>query len=61
MFYKRIQDPNGFYIAADNTRWELSSARTVRPTTGWTWFDTLDDCLEAWELTYDPLPEPTTE
>lgn len=59
MYYQHIKDPNGPYRAADGTRWELSAASTVRPTTGWTRFDTTDACLAAWELVYDPLPEPT--
>ena len=54
MYYQRIKDSNGTYRAADGMRYELSAARTVRPTTGWAWFDTTAAALTAWGLVYDP-------
>lgn len=54
MYYQRLKDSNGSYRATDGTRWELSAARTVRPTTGWAWFETTAAALAAWGLEYAP-------
>lgn len=55
MFFKRIQDVNGDYIAEDNTRYVVSSARRVRNphgiNIGYEEFPSLEDALKAWNLT----------
>lgn len=57
MFYRKDEYTQGEYISADGTRIILSQARNVRPTKGWTRFNSREDCLAAWDLTYNPQPE----
>lgn len=47
----------GEYVDPAGARWTVECCRRVRPTTGWTEFETMEECMEAWNLTYDPLME----
>lgn len=58
MYFKAEQQENGEYIRHDGVRFALLKARRVRPADGWSDFDTLDDCLEAWGLIYNPSCSP---
>ena len=57
MFFRRIQDVNGDYIAVDNTRYVVSSARRVRNlygiNVGYEEFPSLEDALKAWNLMHE--------
>lgn len=60
MYYSHYKNETGEYVNAYGVRYSLMAV----PSAGgqlWTWFDSIDDCLTAWGLTYDPLPEPATE
>lgn len=63
MLYRIFENETGDYVTADGTRCLLAKANSMtadqRPL--WTYFDTLDEALGAWGLTYAPLPEPQTE
>lgn len=56
---------NGDYIAEDNTRFTVSTARRVRSAdginVGYEQFASLADALAAWGLTACPIEEPLTE
>lgn len=58
MYFQRLDDAYGDYTDKGGERCSVLQARRVRPADGWMVFETLDECLAAWELTYDPLPLP---
>lgn len=58
MYYRKTQDDGGAYIDGDGVRFAVAEVRNVRPTDGWTRFSCMEKCLEAWHLTYDPVPAP---
>lgn len=55
MYFKTEQDDDGDFLRTDGVRFALQRARRVRPATGWTVFETPEECLEAWGVTYSPL------
>lgn len=58
MLYSKIEEETGGYLARDGKRYDVQEALSVRPITDdWHWFNSMDECLEAWGLTYDPLPD----
>lgn len=59
MYYQRIVDLAGEYVTENGERCGLLSADAVQAkfVSAWTWFDTREACLDAWGLTYDPMPE----
>lgn len=63
MYYQQIVDSAGAYVTENGERCDLMSANAVHAkfVAAWTWFDTLEACLAAWGLTYDPLPETEPE
>lgn len=58
MYFKIREDKEGEYRKQNGTRYSLQWCRRVRPADGWAVFETPDDCLAAWGLTYEPLPAP---
>lgn len=63
MLYRKFNNETGNYLTSEGHRVMLASARalTADQLPLWTWFDTKEDCLAAWNLTYDPMPEPEPE
>lgn len=63
IFAKREKDSAGDYLDGDELRWTVVMCRNARPVTGWAIFDTMEDCLAAWDLRFQPLPkeQPTAE
>lgn len=59
--YQLNNNPHGVYIKPDGSRYDLLCVGNIRTpqglNVGWFSFDTLDDCLAAWELTYSPESE----
>lgn len=58
MYFKQEIYDDGEYVRKDGARVMLQQCRRVRPATGWAVFETLEECLTAWHLTYAPIPEP---
>lgn len=61
MYYLKAEDENGDYICTDGKRYALFRGTWVAQKDRWTWFDTEEECLDAWGLTFDPLPQPEPE
>lgn len=63
MIYRKTQAEDGAYVDSDAARWAVDCCRRIRTqegvNVGWTEFPSLGAALEAWHLTYDPLPEPS--
>lgn len=63
MYYRIRPKENGDYVSQSYERFYLME--NIKPPKVYrdlyTWFDTKEECLEAWGLTYDPLPEPEPE
>lgn len=61
MYFRKQPDPQGGFIAADNTRFTVFTARRVRSAdginVGYEQFASLADALEAWGLKV--LPDDT--
>lgn len=59
MYYHKSINPQGVYSDEQGDRWSVSEfehpERDLRRMCEE--FPSLDDCLAAWGLTYDPLPE----
>lgn len=56
--YRHTENPQGDYVNRAGQRYLLEWCRRVRPSNGWTQFDSLEECLATWELTFSPLIEP---
>lgn len=54
MYFKAEQEDKGDYTREDGVKFELQQARRVRPADGWTEFESLEECLASWGLTYAP-------
>lgn len=54
MYFKIEADENGEYLRHDGKRFYIQTCRRVRPSTGWAPYDTQEDALAAWGLTYAP-------
>ena len=58
MYFRRQPDPQGGFIAVDNTRFDILMARRVRSAdginVGYEQFASLADALEAWGLNVLP-------
>ena len=56
MYFRKIADPAGDYVAADGSRYSVSVARRVRSSAGinigYEPFHSLQDTLAAWGLEY---------
>lgn len=58
MIYRRNETPYGPYLAPNGKRYQIEEAISIRPLTAeWCWFNTLSDCLSAWEMQYCPIRE----
>ena len=57
MYFKKEESEYGEYTDTLGQRWSISECRRVRPTDGWTRFDSRAECLAAWGLA--PYPEQT--
>lgn len=55
MYFKTELLEDGEYLRDDGQRFAMQQARRVRPTDGWTKFETLDAALETWGLRYAPM------
>lgn len=60
MYYSKSKTESGDYRSSDGSRYMLICAASAGGPL-WTWFDTKEECLEVWHLTYDPLPKPDPE
>lgn len=58
MYFKAEKTEEGDYTSKEGTRFVLRHARRVRPADGWTVFETLEMCLNAWGLIYNPSCSP---
>lgn len=56
IFARKSASTFGEYVDNNERRYELELATNVRPTTGWTKFASLEECLQVWQLVYDPIP-----
>lgn len=56
MYFRTEENENGEYLRSDGERLALYEAHRVRPSDGWTVFNSRSECLAAWELVYSPLP-----
>lgn len=66
IYAKKTENPEGDYVDAAADRWDFSACDRVvsrRPPEelGYTTFESREDALAAWGLTYDPLPAPEPE
>ena len=65
MLYSKSESPDGAYVDAVGTRYDVSAARRVRSAegvnVGYEEVPSLQDALAAWGLTACPIDEPLTE
>lgn len=62
MYYRLSEYTNGDYVGADGKRYHLSECNIALTPNGvnygYSEFASKDECLAAWNITYDPLPAP---
>lgn len=52
--YRKIESALGDYVDGQQKRYDLECCRRIRPATGWTSFDTKENCVNTWQLKYLP-------
>lgn len=57
MMCRKTEDASGEYTDKSGKRYILEICRRVRPSAGWTEFDSPEQCLLAWGLAYCPLAD----
>ena len=61
MVYKKIQNEEGNYIDAQQVRWTIMEAHEAWTpqglNVGWDEYEDMAHALEAYGLTYEPLPK----
>lgn len=64
-YYLKEQEPNGSYVDAEGVRYALYTCRRHADergvNVGWEAFESMEACLAAWGLRYEPLPEQEPE
>ena len=65
MVYRKIQNEQGDYKDSQDVRWDILEAHEAwtpqGKNVGWDEYPSLEVALQAYGLTYDPLPETAEE
>lgn len=63
-YYRKEPDAGGSYVDTTGERYEIYACRRHADergiNVGWTPFESLETCLAAWGLMYNPQTEPET-
>lgn len=62
MVYKKVQNEEGNYVDTQHTRWDILEAHEAWTpqgiNVGWDEYPNIEIAAKAYQLTYDPIPEP---